>query len=212
MNPRSALPVWSSAAPPSDGFVVAKPFLLSLALQISTKPKGQIIGISLGGSTGLEASQNDVCYTLALITGRSVSSEWSCHLSEARLTVKTLPPTTAADSEGDKRLRGGMRTSMGFRQPWFNGMSADMRHRRQYMIAEYVTASGALTLPGVISNELIEVRNLLGIETHHRSLARSPRSQIPPHLGPHRLISSAVWASRRPCGQEHSGFGPQISG
>jgi hypothetical protein len=63
------------------------------------------------------------------------------------LTVNTLPPTTAADSDGERRLFGGIRTPIGFRQPWLRGMSSEIRQRRQYMIAEYVTASGALTFP-----------------------------------------------------------------
>lgn len=47
------------------------------------------------------------------------------------LTVRTLPPTTAALSEGDRNDLGGMRTSIGLRQPWFKGMSSEMRQRRQ---------------------------------------------------------------------------------
>lgn len=46
-------------------------------------------------------------------------------------TVRTLPPTTAALSEGDRNDLGGMRTSIGLRQPWFNGMSSEIRQRRQ---------------------------------------------------------------------------------
>lgn len=47
------------------------------------------------------------------------------------LTVRTLPPTTAALSEGDRNDLGGMRTSIGLRQPWFKGMSSEIRQRRQ---------------------------------------------------------------------------------
>lgn len=64
--PRSAFPVGTCAAPTGDGFVVAKPFLFSFALQVATEPKRQVVGIALGGSTGLEAIQNDIGYTLAL--------------------------------------------------------------------------------------------------------------------------------------------------
>lgn len=46
-------------------------------------------------------------------------------------TVRTLPPTTAALSEGDRNDLGGMRTSIGLRQPWFKGMSSEIRQRRQ---------------------------------------------------------------------------------
>lgn len=69
----------------------------------------------------------------------------------AGLTVNTLPPTTAAVSDGERRLFGGIRTPIGFRHPWLRGISSEIRHRRQYMIAEYVTASGALTLPILLS-------------------------------------------------------------
>lgn len=47
------------------------------------------------------------------------------------LTVRTLPPTTAALPEGDRNDLGGMRTSIGLRQPWFKGMSSEIRQRRQ---------------------------------------------------------------------------------
>lgn len=50
---------------------------------------------------------------------------------EDRLTVRTFPPTTAALSDGDRKDFFGIRTSMGFRQPWFRGMSSEMRERRQ---------------------------------------------------------------------------------
>lgn len=36
---------------------------------------------------------------------------------------------------------------MGLRQPWLSGMSSEIKQRRQYIIAEYVTASGALMFP-----------------------------------------------------------------
>ena len=62
-------------------------------------------------------------------------------------TVSTFPPTTAALSEGDRNEFFGIRTSTGLRQPWFSGMSSDIRDRKQYIIAEYVTASGALMFP-----------------------------------------------------------------
>ena len=45
--------------------------------------------------------------------------------------VSTLPPTTAALSLGDRNDFGGMRTLIGFRQPWFRGISSEMRQRRQ---------------------------------------------------------------------------------
>jgi hypothetical protein len=45
--------------------------------------------------------------------------------------VRTLPPTTAALSEGERKDLGGMRTLIGFKQPWFRGMSSEMRQRRQ---------------------------------------------------------------------------------
>lgn len=48
-----------------------------------------------------------------------------------KLTVRTLPPTTAALSEGDRNDLGGMRISIGLRQPWFKGMSSEIRQRRQ---------------------------------------------------------------------------------
>ena len=51
--------------------------------------------------------------------------------SVTRWLVRTLPPTTAAPSEGERMDRGGMRTVMGARQPWLRGMSAEMRQRRQ---------------------------------------------------------------------------------
>lgn len=47
------------------------------------------------------------------------------------LTVRTLPPTTAALPEGDRNDLGGMRTSIGLRQPWFKGMFSEIRQRRQ---------------------------------------------------------------------------------
>jgi hypothetical protein len=46
-------------------------------------------------------------------------------------TVKTLPPTTAALSDGERKERLGILTWMGLRQPWLRGMSCDMRQRRQ---------------------------------------------------------------------------------
>lgn len=46
-------------------------------------------------------------------------------------TVRTLPPTTAALSEGERNDLVGMRTSIGLRQPWFKGMSSEIRQRRQ---------------------------------------------------------------------------------
>lgn len=61
--------------------------------------------------------------------------------------MRTLPPTTAALSDGARNDLGGMRTSIGLRQPWFKGMSSEIRQRRQYIMAEYVTASGALIFP-----------------------------------------------------------------
>lgn len=64
--PRSAFPVGTCTAPTGDGFVVAKPFLFSFTLQVATEPKSQVVGIALGGSTGLKAIQNDIGYTLAL--------------------------------------------------------------------------------------------------------------------------------------------------
>lgn len=48
-----------------------------------------------------------------------------------RCDVSTLPPTTAALSDGERKDLGGMRTVIGARQPWFRGMSALMRERRQ---------------------------------------------------------------------------------
>lgn len=48
-----------------------------------------------------------------------------------RWEVRTLPPTTAALSEGERKDLGGMRTLIGFKQPWFRGMSSEMRQRRQ---------------------------------------------------------------------------------
>ena len=43
--------------------------------------------------------------------------------SVTRWEVSTLPPTTAAVSEGDRKLPSGMMISMGFRHPWFSGIS-----------------------------------------------------------------------------------------
>jgi len=51
--------------------------------------------------------------------------------SGGELTVRTLPPTTAALSEGERNEFSGMRTSMGLRQPWLRGMPSEMRQRRQ---------------------------------------------------------------------------------
>jgi len=51
--------------------------------------------------------------------------------SVTRWEVSTLPPTTAALSLGERKEEGGMSTVMGFRQPWFRGISALMRERRQ---------------------------------------------------------------------------------
>lgn len=64
-----------------------------------------------------------------------------------KLTVKTFPPTTAALSDGERKEFLGMWTLIGFKHPWLSGMSSEIRHLRQYMIAEYVTASGALMFP-----------------------------------------------------------------
>jgi hypothetical protein len=47
------------------------------------------------------------------------------------VTVRTLPPTTAALSDGERKEFLGMRTSMGLRQPWFSGISSEIRQRRQ---------------------------------------------------------------------------------
>jgi hypothetical protein len=46
-------------------------------------------------------------------------------------TVSTFPPTTAAPADGDRNEPLGMCTVIGFRQPWFSGISSDMRQRRQ---------------------------------------------------------------------------------
>lgn len=62
-------------------------------------------------------------------------------------TVRTLPPTTAALSDGERKHLGGIRTSIGLRHPWLSGISSEIRERRQYMMAEYVTASGAFVFP-----------------------------------------------------------------
>lgn len=66
VHSRSAFPVGTCTAPTGDGFVVAKPFLFGFTLQVATEPKSEVVRIALGGSTGLEAFQNDVGYTLAL--------------------------------------------------------------------------------------------------------------------------------------------------
>ena len=66
-----------------------------------------------------------------------VPSAARCRASPLRTTsvtrweVRTLPPTTAACSDGRRRQPGGMRMVMGVRQPWLSGMSLATRQRRQ---------------------------------------------------------------------------------
>lgn len=50
--------------------------------------------------------------------------------SVTRWLVSTLPPTTAAWPEGDRKDPLGMITVIGARQPWFRGMSCEIRARR----------------------------------------------------------------------------------
>jgi hypothetical protein len=45
---------------------------------------------------------------------------------QARM-VRTLPPTTAALSDGERKHFGGIRTSIGLRHPWLSGISSDIR-------------------------------------------------------------------------------------
>ena len=57
-----------------------------------------------------------------------------------------LPLLTATCSEGEMMVPDGIRTSSGTRQPELSGISIAMRTRRQYRMADFATADGALRL------------------------------------------------------------------
>ena len=56
--------------------------------------------------------------------------------------VSTLPPTIGICSSGFKILFSGIITDIGFKHPLFKGISLEMRHLRQYNIADIVTDFG----------------------------------------------------------------------
>lgn len=45
--------------------------------------------------------------------------------------MRTLPPTTAALSDGERKEFLGILMRTGLRQPWLRGISSEMRQRRQ---------------------------------------------------------------------------------
>lgn len=110
-----AVPRWASARSACDSLVVAEPSGRRRRIrEITAKAESEIVTITLRGRTGVEASKDDVRDTLTLTRSQS---RQVLHIEGNNHTVRTLPPTTAALSDGDRKELGGMRTSIGLRQP-----------------------------------------------------------------------------------------------
>ena len=111
-----AIPGWPCTGATSDRLIVTETFnSVFRGRLIAPKAKGEVITIALGCGTGLEAAKDNVRDTLTLSKESAIGdAKW--YFLEDR-TVRTLPPTTAALSEGERNDLGGIRTSTGLRQP-----------------------------------------------------------------------------------------------
>lgn len=112
----SAVPGRPCTRTTSDGLVVTETFdsVFGSGL-ITPKPEGEIVTVTLGGGTGLETAKYNVRNTLTL-SKKSATGYAKRYVLEGR-TVRTLPPTTAALSDGERNELGGIRTSTGLRHP-----------------------------------------------------------------------------------------------
>ena len=55
VDARCALPIWACTASTRDGLVVSEALLFGFAGDVSAVAEGEIVGVALGGSAGLEA-------------------------------------------------------------------------------------------------------------------------------------------------------------
>ena len=116
MHATGAIPGWPCTGATSDRLVVTETFdnVIGSGL-ITPEAKGEIVTVALGGGTGLEAAKNNVRNPLTL--NGELAPGYAKRYVPIDHTVRTLPPTTAALSDGERNDLGGIRTSTGLRQP-----------------------------------------------------------------------------------------------
>jgi hypothetical protein len=110
-----------SAAPPIAYLTPLHRHIAPPALAHHTPEPCPAQGTQLGAAA---APPPPTCEAAAALNALSTTSVTRCEVS-------TLPPTTAAVSEGLSKHPGGMRTVMAARQPWLRGMSRVTMHLRR---------------------------------------------------------------------------------